>query len=107
MGMLVEESFYHISDDCGEDTDDHCPGDEGHLKMNCCADENIVLGGVEVLTASKEQLKLTLEFSSAFFLTNPLLALTAPTHKLPTIFPPAPPELSGKDILVRDQRFLI
>lgn len=106
MGDLVDESFYHIPQECGLDNDDHCGGDDEHFSKNCCEDENLVFEGIDVLTTQQDHFNPI----AAAILTSPYAIVgSVEKHISKNTFPnaPPPPAESGRQILIRVQRFLI
>ncbi len=107
MGMLMDESFYSLSEDCGMEADDQCEKPEQGIDMGCCDDENLVLAGIDVISIVKEQLDFTPALAGVL-LPSFVLAIPENTdYKLLSFFPPPEPQPYGKNLLVKVQRFLI
>jgi hypothetical protein len=53
LGMLAEESFYHLGNEsCG--MIDECDASGNHLSTHCCDDENLAIPGIQVQERSNE-----------------------------------------------------
>ncbi|WP_143764623.1 HYC_CC_PP family protein [Owenweeksia hongkongensis] len=107
MGMLMDESFYSISEGCEVATGDDCDNPEESIKTDCCDDENLIFAGIDVISIIKKQLDFTPALPEVF---SPNFAFTIPQntdYKLLSFFPPPEPLPYGKNLLVKVQRFLI
>lgn len=110
LGMLAEESFYHLGNESCGMTDD-CDASGNKLSTHCCDDENIAIPGIQVQKRTNEDI--------GFAVSELDVSLIHKAHgsdSLPklnhTSTPKAhapPDQLSpkGRDILIHHQRFLI
>ena len=108
MGMLISESFYSPSNDCGMDIYDSCNNtDEVIFTAGCCEDENLVFKGIDVISVFKKQLDNT--HTADLQNLTIQLDLTPQSNRYSELsyYPPPEPKPYGTDLLVRVQRFLI
>lgn len=111
LGMLAEESFYHLgSESCGM-TQDACDTTDNQMSTHCCEDQNLSIPGIQVQNRIGEDDADIAENSDSL----PSCSVTeididARFKNAIGFVPHAPPEghhPSGKDILIHYQRFLI
>ena len=111
LGMLAEESFYHLGNESCGMTADACDPAGDHLSNHCCDDENLAIPGVQVqqrvddteqITAANHPADLDLpQTYEVVVITDTNIAVhnanAPPGHTHPT----------GRDILIHFERFLI
>lgn len=105
MGDLVSENYYALNEQgCGDSTDT-CGKDA--YKSSCCEDEHLNFEGVEIISQDKDHQTLLIAAGSDFYKpagVSTEFSFTAGPGIKPNP-PPAPPE--SRQILIRQQRFLI
>ena len=111
LGMLAEESFYHLGNEsCGMLSSD-CASTEESLDAHCCENQNLSIPGIQIqdrLDDNKDLIdqEQAIVFSNNTF--NSRLIIFSP--EIHSRLANAPPENSlprGKDLLIQNQRFLI
>lgn len=107
MGMLMNESFYGLSESCGMQVDDDCDNAKESIRMNCCDDENLVFAGIDVISIVKNQLDATPAFIAHFPIIDNLFQEQSTSYEHLSFFPPPEPQPYGRNLLVKVQRFLI
>ncbi len=107
MGMLMDESFYSISEGCEAAADDDCDNPEESIRMDCCDDENLVFAGIDVISIIKKQLDFAPVFTAQFPSTTNSFQPQTTNYERLSFFPPPEPHPYGRNLLVKVQRFLI
>ena len=107
MGMLMDESFYSISEGCEVLADDGCDNSEESIKMDCCDDENLVFAGIDVISIVKKQLDFAPATINQFSVLTDTFQPQISNYEFLSFFPPPEPQPYGKNLLVKVQRFLI
>jgi len=107
MGMLMDESFYTISEKCGTEVDKHCDKPDSHVTKGCCDDENLVFAGIDVISIVKKQLDVAPYVVAQFPVIANAFAPQNTNYKNLSFFPPPEPQPYGRNLLVKVQRFLI
>lgn len=114
LGMLAEESFFHLGDEsCG--MEDHglsdCGEEANFTDYDCCADDNLSIPGLQIQNRDRSEASVsisdrTLPNDSYYQATNSWTALDSNLADLAN----APPDTNPKaihNILILQQRFLI
>lgn len=107
MGMLMDESFYTMTESCGDEADNHCETPSNHIKSGCCDDENLVFSGIDVISIVKKQLDVGPVIAALIPSVSNSVEPQSTDYKLLSFFPPPEPQPYGKNLLVKVQRFLI
>ena len=105
MGVMISESFITTVDPCEMIVDDHCEDSHNEVNANCCETKQIVFDGIDVLSFTKQVIDLDIPFISDFYIP---VFYNLQSYDLPEAKANSPPLiLSGRTILVLQQRFLI
>lgn len=107
MGMLMDESFYGVSEGCGMIADDDCDNNKESIRMNCCDDENLVFAGIDVISIIKNKLDAAPAFIAHFPIVDNVFPDQNISYEQLSFFPPPEPQPYGRNLLVKVQRFLI
>ncbi len=107
MGMLMDESFYSLPDDCGMQTNDTCEKPASSIDMGCCDDENLAFAGIDVISSVKKQLSFSPANVAPLRVSLAALSQQNSNHTKSFVFPPPEPLPYGRNLLVQVQRFLI
>lgn len=107
MGMLMDESFYSLSETCGMEAEDACERPGQSIDMGCCDDENLAFAGIDVISFVKKQIGPSTVDSVVNSHSYATSKLQSAILNHASLFPPPEPLPYGRNLLVRAQRFLI
>ncbi len=112
LGMLAQESFFHLGNEsCSADSDADCGAETNGISKQCCDDVNLSIPGIQVQDrnpSEQESVALQDDRTSPFSLPDfPNFGVVVNDDTNFSKDPPPLHDSTGKRILIHQQRFLI